>query len=266
MTITQAKLLMLENAYIKKCKDNNEEIYNIENTLYEVLAGKRKLQISEKIANEVVISNFLKYKYIFDDNKSIFVLKERDTLENIILKHSSIKSKQKAQQVSTIILGDLKENDLYEYYTYETTFDLFMYHKLQERTIIEITDLGKEYILNHYKIDLYLQRKPNYSARQIRKHIKTNFNTNDKNKIQEVWRNFKENDLLPIDNKYNEFREILVNMNLITIDKDRNTCATDFALKNKYFLIYEYNSSHNKYQYYISNLGIDFIKNNLKTK
>lgn len=52
-------------------------------------------------------------------------------------------------------------------------------------------------------------------------------------------------------------------MDLIIIDKNRNTCATDFALKNKYFLIRSYNSSKDKYQYYITDLGKNFIINNL---
>lgn len=52
-------------------------------------------------------------------------------------------------------------------------------------------------------------------------------------------------------------------MNLIIIDQHRNTVATDFALENKYFLIRAYNSSKNKYQYYISDLGKKFIINNL---
>lgn len=60
ITITQSKLLMLENAYIEKYKNEDYELYNIENTLEDVLSNKRKLLVCEEIANYVVVSQFLK--------------------------------------------------------------------------------------------------------------------------------------------------------------------------------------------------------------
>lgn len=152
---------MLENAYIQKSLENNEEIYNIENTLYEVLSGRRKLQIDEEIADKVVISNFLRYKYVFDPIDKIFILKKRDTLENLILDESTIKSKKTAQKVTDNIFQALKVQGIYSQCTYETIFDLYMYHKLQKRKIIELTDFGRKYILEHFDFDSYLLRKCN---------------------------------------------------------------------------------------------------------
>lgn len=256
---------MLENAYINYYLVNGEEIYNIEDTLHEVLAGRKKLQLSEEIANEVVISNFLRYKYVFNPINKIFLLKQRDTLENIILDNSSIRSKKKAQEVANIILQSLKSKQLYKQYTYETIFDLYMYHKLQKRTIIEITDLGKQYILKHYDFDSYLLRKNANKSNPFKAKVQKDFDKKDMNKIQDVWHTLKNNNILPLENKYNEFRELLIDMKLITIDKNRNTCATEFALNNKYFLIYAYNSGKDKFQYYISDIGIKYIQNNLST-
>lgn len=138
-----------------------------------------------------------------------------------------------------------------------------MYHKLQKRTIIEVTDLGKQYILKHYNFDSYLTRKKTNNSNSPKSKVRKYFDEKDINKIQDVWHTLKNNNVLPLDNKYNEFRELLVNMKLITIDRNRNTCATEFALKNKYFLIYAYNSGKDKFQYYISYKGIEYIKNNL---
>lgn len=265
ITITQAKLLMLENAYINYYLDNNEEIYNIEDTLYEVLAGRKKLQLSEEIANEVVISNFLRYKYLFDPIDKIFMLKKRDTLENIILDNSSIRSQKKAQEVANTIFQNLKSQNLYEQYTYETIFDLYMYHKLQKRIITEVTDLGRQYIIKHFNFDSYLIRKHTNKSNTFKSKVQKDIDIKDKNKIQDVWRTLKNNNILPLENKYNEFREFLINMKLITIDENRNTCATEFALNNKYFLIYAYNSGKDKFQYYISDKGIKYIQNTLST-
>lgn len=256
---------MLENAYINYYLDNGEEIYNIENTLYEVLAGRKKLHLSEEIANKVVISNFLRYKYVFNPIDKIFTLKKRDTLENIILDNSSIRSKKKAQEVTTAIFQNLKSQNIYEQYTYETIFDLYMYHKLQKRIITEITDSGKQYILKRFDFDSYLIRKHANKSSTFKAKVQKDIDIKDKNRIQDVWQTLKNNNILPLENKYNEFRELLISMKLITIDENRNTCATEFALNNKYFLIYAYNSGKDKFQYYISDKGLNYIQNNLST-
>lgn len=144
-----------------------------------------------------------------------------------------------------------------------------MYHKLQKRKIIEISDFGRKYILEHFDFDSRLLGKSNSNLNSnsntniIKRKAEVDFDEKDKNTIQDFWHQLKEKQFLPIENKYNEFRELLINMNLIIIDQNRNTVATDFALENKYFLIRAYNSSKNKYQYYISDLGKKFIINNL---
>lgn len=114
VTITQSKLLMLENAYIEKYKKENYELYNIENTLKDVLSNKRKLLVCEEIANSVVVSQFLKNKYVFDSTTNTFDYRQRDTIENLILSNSSIRGKEKAKQVANIILKELTEQNLYK--------------------------------------------------------------------------------------------------------------------------------------------------------
>ena len=81
---------MLENAYIEKYKKENYELYNIENTLEDVLSNKRKLLICEEIANYVVVFQFLKNKYVYDYTNKRFNYCQRDTIENLILSNSSL--------------------------------------------------------------------------------------------------------------------------------------------------------------------------------
>lgn len=97
----------------------------------------------------------------FDPIAKIFVLKEKDTLENLILDESTIKSKKIAQKVADNIFQILKVQDKYSQCTYETIFDLYMYHKLQKRKIIEITDFGRIYILEYFDFNSRLLRKSN---------------------------------------------------------------------------------------------------------
>lgn len=77
---------MLENAYIEKYKKENYELYNIENTLEDVLSNKRKLLICEEIANYVVVSQFLKNKYVYDYMYMIIRIKDLIIVKEIQLK------------------------------------------------------------------------------------------------------------------------------------------------------------------------------------
>ena len=88
--IIEALLLMLESSYIKKFQEENIALYNIENTLEEIIKGNRELSIHTNIAINVLCSYYIKYKYVFNSSKNIFELKERDSILNIIKNNSTI--------------------------------------------------------------------------------------------------------------------------------------------------------------------------------
>lgn len=266
VTITQSKLLMLENAYIEKYKKENYELYNIENTLKDVLSNKRKLLVCEEIANSVVVSQFLKNKYVFDSTTNTFDYRQRDTIENLILSNSSIRGKEKAKQVANIILKELTEQNLYKKYVIENIYCVYLCYKLQEQKIIEVNSEGREYILNHYDFDSFLLRKKvSISEIHIQQYpIEKNIKIEDQNKIQEVWHKLKDEHILPSENRYNDFRDIFIKLNLITIDKNKRTKATEFAIKNKYFLVFKYNNVKDTYQYFISKNGLKYISTNIQ--
>lgn len=52
--------------------------------------------------------------------------------------------------------------------------------------------------------------------------------------------------------------------NLIIIDNNKRTRATEFAMKNKYFLVVKYNKAKDIYQYVISQDGLRYILANIK--
>lgn len=175
---------MLENAYIEKYKKENYELYNIENTLKDVLSNKRKLLFCEEIANYVVVSQFLKNKYVYDYTNKRFNYCQRDTIENLILSNSSIKGKEKAKQVASIILKELIDQNLYENFIVENTYSIYLYHKIQERKIIEINSKGREYILSHYDFNSFLLRKELLNLKFIYNNIHLKIKLNQKIKIK----------------------------------------------------------------------------------
>lgn len=261
---------MLENAYIEKYKKENYELYNIENTLEDVLSNKRKLLICEEIANYVVVSQFLKNKYVYDYTNKRFNYCQRDTIENLILSNSSIKGKEKAKQVASIILKELIDQNLYENFIVENTYSIYLYHKIQERKIIEINSKGREYILSHYDFNSFLLRKRTSESKiHIQQYLSENkIKPEDQNKIQDVWHGLKEKHILPpenkYENKYNDFRDMLIKLNLIIIDNNKRTRATEFAMKNQYFLVVKYNKAKDIYQYVISHDGLKYISANIQ--
>ena len=266
ITITQSKLLMLENAYIEKYKKENYELYNIENTLEDVLSNKRKLLVCEEIANYVVVSQFLKNKYVYDHTNKRFNYCQRDTIENLILSNSSIKGKEKAKQVASIILKELINQNLYENFIVENTYSIYLYHKIQERKITEINSKGREYILSHYDFNSFLLRKRTSESKiHIQQYpSEKKIKPEDQNRIQDVWHGLKEKHILPPENKYNDFRDMLIKLNLIIIDNNKRTRATEFAMKNKYFLVVKYNKAKDIYQYVISQDGLKYISANIQ--
>ena len=266
ITITQSKLLMLENAYIEKYKKEGYELYNIENTLEDVLSNKRKLLVCEEIANYVVLSQFLKNKYVYDYKTKSFNYCQRDTIENLILSNSSIRGKEKAKQVANIILKELNDKNLYKNFIIENTYSIYMYHKIQERKIIEINSKGREYILNHYDFNSFLLRKRTSESKLYIQQYSSEkkIKPEDQNRIQDVWHKLKYEGILPPENKYNDFRDMLIKLDLIIIDNNKRTRATEFAMKNKYFLVVKYNKTKDIYQYVISQDGLKYISANIK--
>lgn len=270
--ITQSRLIMLENAYIEKFKSEKYNLYNVEETLLKVINKDKHLQIAKDIANDVVISNFLKYKYVFNHETKAFILKPRDTIENFLLKYSSIKSLDKAQKEGKVIFEYLKSKGIYEKFTVTSTYKISSHGKNQYKPIIELTPEGINYILQNLDLSKCSKRKdnPKYSGTVLcnspKSKSKCNIAEIDKNKIQDVWHIFKNSNILPEDNSYNDFRNILNKLKLITIsEENRRTYATEYALNNKFLIIYGFNKNKNIYKYYISQNGIDFIKDAIVT-
>lgn len=87
--ITQSRLIILEDLWMKRYKDNGIKLYNIENTLDKILHSEKQLQIVTEIATDVLISQYKYLKAIFADDKFVFV--KRNTIEHYLLENYIIK-------------------------------------------------------------------------------------------------------------------------------------------------------------------------------
>lgn len=63
--ITQAHLILLESAWIELYKEKDIELYNIENSLEEILSGNKLLQIAPHMATNILIGQIQKYCFSF---------------------------------------------------------------------------------------------------------------------------------------------------------------------------------------------------------
>ena len=256
--IIEALLLMLESSYIKKFQEENIALYNIENTLEEIIKGNRELSIHTNIAINVLCSYYIKYKYVFNSSKNIFELKERDSILNIIKNNSTIRSNTRLKETEKIILNDLKDKGLYEKFTYSFTCKYINGNKQENKLIVELNEEGIKYLLNNYDFEAF--RKKKKSTKETTNINKQIVNEKDKNTLKDLQKILLERKLLKENYSYDEFREILITENLVTIDKGtNNTIPTQYALDNKYIIVRKYYEDKNKYLFYITQNGINKI-------
>lgn len=256
--IIEALLLMLESSYIKKFQEENIALYNIENTLEEIIKGNRELSIHTNIAINVLCSYYIKYKYVFNSSKNIFELKERDSILNIIKNNSTIRSNTRLKETEKIILNDLKDKGLYEKFTYSFTCKYINGNKQENKLIVELNEEGIKYLLNNYDFEAF--RKKKKSTKETTNINKQIVNEKDKNTLKDLQKILLERKLLKENYSYDEFREILITENLVTIDKGtNNTIPTQYALDNKYIIVRKYYKDKNKYLFYITQNGINKI-------
>ena len=261
VSIIEALLLMLESAYIKKFQEDGIPLYNIENTLEEIINGNRNMHINTDISISVLCSYYIKYKYVFSSNKNIFELKERDSIFNIIKNNSTIRSNTRLKETEIFILNDLKENGLYNKFTYSYTCSYYIGNKQINKFIVELNEEGIKYLLDNYDFESFRKRKVRKTANNVNK---TEINAKDKNTLKDLQQLLLERNILQENFSYDEFREILIKENFITIDEEtNNTIPTKYAIDSGYIIIRKYYEDKNKYLLYITQNGINKI---LKSK
>lgn len=144
--VTQAHLILLEDAWIKLYKERNIELYNIENSLEEILSGNKLLQVAPRMATNILIGQIQKYCFCFNHSIQAFELKEVNIIKSY-LQNSKGLSGRKGKLIETEIKEYIKKNKLENkfYNIIVSSNTPFGYLEVKE-----ISDNCKEYIENYY--------------------------------------------------------------------------------------------------------------------
>lgn len=244
----QALLLMLEDAYIKKYKENGYILYNIEDTLNNLLLGKRDFDIQDDFSIKILCSYYIKYKYIFNTKDNLFHLEKRNLLFNLIHENCSLTSKSRLKGIQEFVINDLKEKDLY---------DSFIIDKIQcsytgeNKTIIltqyELNNEGITYILNNYNFETF--RKNKKSA------------TEKKYTFKRLKKILIENNIVHGKTAYRDMKKILRQEQYISTDATGTgyPIPLDKAAQNGYIHIDKYIKKYDRYSFYITQKGVDHL-------
>lgn len=144
--VTQAHLILLEDAWIKLYKERNIELYNIENSLEEIFSGNKLLQIAPRMATNILIGQIQKYCFHFNHQTKEFELEGVDTIKSYLQNSKGI-SGRKGKLIETEIKEYIKKNKL-ENKFYNIIFSLNTLLGYLE--VKEISNYCKEYIESNY--------------------------------------------------------------------------------------------------------------------
>lgn len=144
--VTQAHLILLEDAWIKFYKERDFGLYNIENSLEEILSGNKLLQIAPRMATNILIGQIQKYRFCFNHQTQAFELEEVNTIKSYLHNKKGLCGR-KEKLIETEIKEYIKKNKLEnKFYNIIVSLNTsFGYLEVKE-----ISDNCKEYIDNNY--------------------------------------------------------------------------------------------------------------------
>lgn len=122
--VTQAHLILLEDAWIKLYKERNIELYNIENSLEEILSGNKLLHVAPRMTTNILIGQIQKYCFCFNHQTQAFELKEVNTIKSYLQNNKGL-SGRKGKFVETEIKEYIKKNKL------ETNFIILFFLQIR---------------------------------------------------------------------------------------------------------------------------------------
>ena len=159
--ITQAHLILLENAWIVFYKNNNFDVYNREDSLTETLLGNKLLQIAPYSATNVLVTQLQKYSLTYDETLNEFVFKEKyknikSFVQSLYCGTGKNLSGSKTRSIVTEIEEYIKRNKL------QNTFykqEIYPYKDANTLVVTELTEKCKEYIRDNYYEKINSRRK-----------------------------------------------------------------------------------------------------------
>jgi len=152
--IVQARLIILEDAWIKYFQENNINLYNAENSLEKILLNQKRLQVAPSVARNILIFQLIKFKPVYENNK--FILLERNTVRKELMQYIEQKCipKKSVGDLTRKIENNIKSkhlsNKMYVPYDFK-----FVANDGKETCIDirELTNHGREYVGKYIEID-----------------------------------------------------------------------------------------------------------------
>lgn len=159
--ITQAHLILLENAWISFYEDNNFDVYNREDSLTEILSGNKLLQIAPYTATNVLVAQLQKYSLIYDETLNEFVFKEKyknvkSFVQSLYCGAGKNLSGSKTRSIVTEIEEYIKRNKLQDTFYNKT---IYPYKDSNALVVTELTEKCKKYIKDNYYEKINSRRK-----------------------------------------------------------------------------------------------------------
>lgn len=207
--------LYLETAFYLICKSNNQKLYNTQNP-YAMLKNNNVTLSGYEIDCNKVLHLLINDKYKILSKELLERVKDNLQKTGIVFPIESKTRESETKEESEILNAPLTEK-----------------LKCGNCDDNNMTDIEKQRIL--------------FTSQQIDKGVKLY-------RISNLLKEFVQNNILPENYDYSTIRDILVENNLISINENRYTVATDYALDNGLYYLSNVHTRSGKtiYNYYVS--------------
>lgn len=251
----QSLLLMLEDSYIKKYKQNGYNLYNLEDTLHNLLLGDRKLPIANEFSIHNLCSYYIKYKYVFNQHDNRFDLEDRHTLMNVIKNNCSLTSYARLTEIQNYIINDLKNKGLYQSFMIDK-IQCSYNHNNKRTTLIayELNNNGLSYVMENYDFESFRKNKKSTVAKE------------DKNTLQKLKNILIDYNIIYGKTAYADMKKILIQEQYISVNSENGySIPSEFAVQNGFIYVKKYSAKYNRYSFYITKKGVDYLINKYHT-
>lgn len=265
---TKARILILESYYVTQFKKSGVDLYNVENTLAEILSGDKVLLEGDVLFN-VILSTLKNYRIKICDGFAYF--DKRKTIESILFEYIV----PKKGETKTLIFKEFEKylEDTGNQKRFFVSKHFVYFVKNSKKSNIEIEEIREDKIKDIEKAVILFSE-----YRVEKKNILTVKNgssemyapiTDEEVRFSNLFKIFSEDGTLPRDYSYYKIREYLVKLNIIEIKEmkcngatTRITFATDNAINKKILRIVERKKRGNSYSYnYVfTRSGIEYMR------
>lgn len=269
---TKARILILESYFITQFENAGISLYNVENTMVEILNGNKIPEAGNTLV--CAIANVLA-NYAIKECEGFVYFEKYKTIKSVLFDYVTLKKKETQASVIKEFEKYLEDNgnNKYQYTKVKPVYYVINGKKLLYEEVVVREGMIKELEKMAILFSEYRKREPK------KKNIPLNKNISDKKQYEPMkdgevrfsllFKVFAENGILPKDYIYDKVREYMVDLGIITMkDMESNgaskrvTFVTDEALDKKILRIVGRNKYGDSftYSYVFTVEGINYMK------